>query len=524
MKDKGLIDKSRQLGDWSLRIYDEDSATLGLLEEFIFSGPEQARAGAFKTTSGRRTIWIYKTGPSKDQTIFIKHYSRPRLLKQLKYLFRNSRTRQEWFMGCRLLEMGLPAAKPLAMAERRKHGLLQEDYLFQESLSGHENFDFWFSRNFGPQDNIDERTGSGAGGRSEERRQVINKLAELVRRMHELGVMQRDFKPDSIMVGPEGDFKLVDLERVLIKKRRHGLSLSDRLKNLAKIDQAFGHIGTESDRLRFLKHYFKDDGPDNDKLSDYCKIISRLSEIEFRKQARDRRAWIFSNNESYANWSYRGFTVYSYRKSVRSFVKSVIDSVSRGKAFSGNIFADDPEMAYDLRWCKAVTAFALSPQLRYRKVPHVVPEAALTPPASDDWGVLLYPQGRAPWLEIGVAFGRLSDTEEKAEFCRDLGRFLRVLHGMGITWQRRPQDFMLCNAGASCFQKKFLLNRLDLLVIDRTPSGDETRRILEEIGRLFGLDVKHTRLMKEGHDHCKVRHFTRFTCLRLPRDFERPGL
>jgi len=516
MKDKAPLNKSRRIGDWSLRVYDEDSAPIDLLEKLISSGPAQARAGAFKTTSGRRTIWIYKTGPSKDQSIFIKHYSMPRLLKQFKYLFRNSRTRQEWFMGCRLLEMGLPAAKPLAMAERRKRGLLREDYLFEEALTGHENFDSWFAKNFGACDEVSSALRPDA----KKRHETIHALAELVRRMHELGVMQRDFKPDSIMVGPEGDFKLVDLERVLIKKR--GLSLSDRLKNLAKIDQAFGHIGNDSDRLRFLKHYFKDEKPGKDKLAEYGRSISHLSEIEFRKEARDRRAWIFTSNESYANWSYRGFAVYSYKKSIRPFVKAVIDSAIEGKVFSGGKFAGDPEFVYNVRWCNAVTAFALSPQLRYRRVPHVVPEAAVRPRASDDFGVLICPRERGEWHRLGDAFRGVPGDEEKAELCLDLGRFLRVLHFMGITWQRHPQDFMLCNAGASSFQKKFLLNRLELLVTDRTPSPLQARRVIDEIGVVAGLGREHVKLVQEGHEGRMPRHFTEFICLRLPRDYERP--
>jgi hypothetical protein len=114
--------------------------------------------------------------------------------------------------------------------------------------------------------------------------------------------------------------------------------------------------------------------------------------------------------------------------------------------------------------------------------------------------------------------------EEKAELSLDLGRFLRVLHFMGITWQRHPQDFLLCNTGASSFQKKFLLNRLELLVTDRTPPPHQARRVIDEIGVVAGLGREHVKLVQEGHEGCMARHFTEFICLRLPRDYERPEL
>ena len=97
-------------------------------------------------------------------------------------------------MGVAMENLGLPVARHLAMGERRIAGLLQEDYLIQEALSGYKDFDRWFAENF---------EGKLHGRPVLERRHAINRLAALIRRMHDQGVLQRDLKPDQIVVGPE---------------------------------------------------------------------------------------------------------------------------------------------------------------------------------------------------------------------------------------------------------------------------------------------------------------------------------
>ncbi|MFO8056988.1 MAG: lipopolysaccharide kinase InaA family protein [bacterium] len=522
MKAPSSIQKIERRNYWTWQVYGLKDSPVEMLEKLVASAGSRRLTSPFKTTAGRRTIWVLETDLPNKQDIFVKHYSRPSLLKQFKHIFRNSRTRQEWEMGVRLGETGFPVAKPLAMAERKSFGLLQEDYLFQESLEGYENFDAWFDRKFESQKSDVDDAEARPAKSSKERRRVISELAALVRRMHDKGVMQRDFKPDSIMVGPAGDFKLVDLERVLIKKR--GLSLSDRLKNLAKLDQAFSHVGTTTDRLRFLKAYFRDDRLPLKKLYEYSGTVSHLSEIEFRKQARDRRAWIKSSNETYSVWNHRGFRIYSSRRSIPSFLQYIVRGAREGGGFAEKDYYVDSGIAYSSRWCRALTAFALSPQLRYRRVPHTIPEAALLPPGSDDWGLLVVPVSREPYCPVNESRYRLPKGEPALEFYRQLGRVLRILHRMGITWQRYPPDFMLCNPRAGGLVDKFLVNRLELLVTDQTPSAGQAVSILEEISHLLCLNHEQKKALHEGYRNCMMRHFSRFTCLRLPRSHERPEL
>ena len=476
-----------------------------------------------KKTFGRRSIWKVKLD-SDSINLFAKHYSKPRFSKQLKHLIRNSRTRQEWEVGLKLEEMGFPVPRHLAMAERKRFGLLQEDYIFQESLEGYENFDVWWSTNFSSRDEDNQGPDEGRQQRSRRKREVIARVASLVRRMHDKGVMQRDFKADSIMVGPSGEFKLVDLERVVIKQGKSGLVLADRLKNLAKIDQAFAPLGTVTDKIRFLIEYFKKDGLPGSRLSDYARTISRLSEMEFRKQARNRQAWITSSNESYRVWHYRGFRIHSYQMSISSFLKHVVNCINdESSPVAGDTYKD-PRMAYNLRWCMAKSAFSLSPQLRYRRVPHAMPEAALLSGGNKDWGVLVGPAARPPYFPVSESPEKLAEVTRKNEFYWNLGRFLRVLHRMGITWKSHPGDFLLCCPEGDTLGNRFMVNRLELLVMDRTPSSSESRAILEDIADLLKMEVEPRKAFHQGYRRCMIRHFNRVTYMRLLRSDEMPDL
>jgi hypothetical protein len=112
---------------WTWRVRPEFAPKAAGIEKRIGSGKDKPGAKTVKETGGRRTIWTMPLKRGSKATAFVKYYSRPRFTKQLKHLVRNSRTRQEWEMGVRLEDMGLPVARHLAMGERRVAGLLQEE-------------------------------------------------------------------------------------------------------------------------------------------------------------------------------------------------------------------------------------------------------------------------------------------------------------------------------------------------------------------------------------------------------------
>lgn len=484
-----------KLGGWTWRAREKFVPGLSALAEAVLSLPGNAGAERVKVTSGRRGIWKVRVAGAE---VFVKHYTAPRFSKQVKHLVRNSRTRQEWEMGLKLEGLGLPVARPLAMAERRRSGLLQEDYLLEEWLEGYQNFDLWFREHW-------ERARSGP--ELKQRREAVVRLAFLIRRLHDLGVLQRDFKPDSIMVGPDGDYKLVDLERALVKRRPGGLSLSDRLDNLTKIDQTFGFVGSLTDRLRFLRAYFGDRTPKK-RLHAYALRIGESAERKFRKQARERRSWLRESNELYQVFEVRGFKVCAHRFLDRGFMLDFIKRMKRGDNWK---LIPHPGPGHEgeklsALWCDAGTALAHTPSLAYRKVPFVPARAAVFP-ASERFSLLLSLVPGPPLMTWARAAALARERGREDEFARELGRSLRVFHRMGITLREATHDAMLFDPACSDPSRRFRLNRLDLVELDRTPGRAEAMRFLMRTGDALRLSGRAQAALVEGYQASRLRWF-----------------
>ena len=489
-------------GPWTWRLRPELEEKLESIEQAILSPQGRANLRAVKETGGRRTIWTLPLSPAGVQKAFIKHYSRPRFFKQLKHLVRNSRTRQEWEMGLKFEALGLPVAKHLALAERRIAGLLQEDYLVQENLEGYQNFDAWFEENL---------PSVISGPAVKERRTFIERFADLIRNMHDQGVLQRDFKPDSIMVGPGRELKFVDLERALISSRPGGLSLSRRIENLAKIDQTFGFIGSMTDRLRFLRRYFQGSKVSRDQLRKIAVEIGRRAELNFRRRGREVRVWAHTSNTSYEQYSYRGFRVSQFISLHRKFMASVIHDLTRA-ACEDLVCSWEPEhpgVTIRLRgiWCDARTALAHSPYLYYRRVPFIPARAALYPGRGNFGFLLLEIPQQALLLTWKQAAKEAALRDDSVTFASELGRALRILHRMGITWNKYTHDTMLCDPAHQDFLLRFYVSRLDHLLLDHSPSEKHARKILTTIEDLLELSPSARRALENSYDHCRLRWF-----------------
>lgn len=484
-------------GKWTWRIRPDLVGKLDLIEKKILYNKDKRGVRTVKVTGGRRAIWTTPLPAAGVTTAFIKHYSRPRLTKQLKHLARNSRTRQEWEMGLKLESMGLPVARHLAMAERKVLGLIQEDYLVQEALENFQNFDAWFSEHFEDIKTVPEENKKQAS---------IERLATLIRNLHDRGVIQRDFKPDSIMVGPNGDLKMVDLERVHILSKSGGLALPRRLENLAKVDQTFGFIGSASDRVRFLQLYFR--GLMEDDLKNYITAISRLSEGKFRKQARERRVWASTENVTYMHYTRQGFQVSAHRSLTRPFLNSVIKRIDKIHDEILECPGKDGRPGQKLKavWCDAATALAHTPSLYYRRTPFVPARAAIHP-ASSSWGLLLYVAPDPPlktWRQGAIDSASPGSGKKFAE---DLGKVLAILHRTGITWKKYQADTMLYDPSFPDPLGRFYVNRLDHLILDRTPDSEAADRILAEVQALLELAPPLAETMRTCYDQCSARWF-----------------
>ena len=83
-----------------------------------------------------------------------------------------------------------------------------------------------------------------------EKRQALIKLAQWLRKIHDVDVWQRDFKSNNILCR-EDNYYLIDLDGVRIRRLTH----RDRIINLAQLNASLSSSITIRDRLRFYRYY-----------------------------------------------------------------------------------------------------------------------------------------------------------------------------------------------------------------------------------------------------------------------------
>ena len=129
-----------------------------------------------------------------------------------KYFFKAPRGRHEWRLAARLESFGLPVVPHLAYGERWGGGGLLETTLITEGIAGY----------------LPLPEGADLGDPLLQKR-----LGQLVRRMHDAGVIHEDLNRSNLLYAAATDaLRLVDLDKIRL---RRGLTLSQRLSNLAWI-------------------------------------------------------------------------------------------------------------------------------------------------------------------------------------------------------------------------------------------------------------------------------------------------
>ncbi len=170
---------------------------------------------------------------------------------------------KSWLNGHRLLECGLPTARPLAVVHRRKHGLVRECYLLTEKLPGVVELNPYVqSMEAGPD-------------RQSRLRPLLEQLARLIRALHDRQFAHRDLKAANVLVQwegeapaeprilmarqeprPPGSVRLFLIDLVGLGRWRK-LPRSRKVQNLARLNASalrFPWV-TRTDRLRFLRVY-----------------------------------------------------------------------------------------------------------------------------------------------------------------------------------------------------------------------------------------------------------------------------
>ena len=164
-----------------------ESALLGphglRLPEWI----ERGQAAVVKR-GAHRTVYRVELPPG---SFYVKHYHGRSAADRGKHLLRASPARREFNKTKEIARRGLPAARPLAVGEARRGGLIAESYFVSAELQGARplsEFLFEIVPSLPPREQATIR------------RALTERLAELCGAMHEAGVWQNDLHLGNILV------------------------------------------------------------------------------------------------------------------------------------------------------------------------------------------------------------------------------------------------------------------------------------------------------------------------------------
>lgn len=201
-------------------------------------------------------------------------------------LFRDSPALKSWRNGQRLLEVGLPTARPLAVLHRRRFGLTWESYLVTEKLTDAIELKTYVQQLAAlPQAQAHQR-----------RQEITATVARLVRRLHQHQVSHRDLKAANILVvnqNEEGKEKspqlyLIDLYGM---RRWRKLPRAQRLQNLMRLYVSFQEEPwlTPAHCLRFLKIYLQAEPEEAGRWKHWWREIAALAAKKVAQNQRRQR-------------------------------------------------------------------------------------------------------------------------------------------------------------------------------------------------------------------------------------------
>lgn len=249
-----------------------------LADPLRWTQPDQTRYSIKKSASG--TVSRCSLSVDGNDVDVICKRSHPRTLyKRLKNLFRRSRALRTWELGNALLHRQIPTARPVAVVERRRLGMLLDSLIFTEYLEHAHDLDTVLTV---------ELREIEAVRQQRIKRQIIAALATLIRSFHARGFVHRDLKAPNVMVqwdataGQPPRILLVDLDGISQKRSPRP---QDWLRALSRLNVSLDHCRrvTLADRLRFLKACLVGPGNPDPEWREVWQQIARMT-VTKRKQ------------------------------------------------------------------------------------------------------------------------------------------------------------------------------------------------------------------------------------------------
>jgi len=212
----------------------------------------QDRSRVIKDSASGMICWDCLDAGDGRQLKVVYKRSRPRNpLKLLLHSLWRSRPMLTWRRANALLNRRIPTARPLAVLERRRLGLLADSFIITEYLEHARDLDTVLTVLLRNEKPTRQRT---------VKRQITTALVRVLRDLHDRGFIHRDLKAPNVMVqwNPAGEeparVLLVDLDGLRHRgyaspawQRRALMRLNISLEQCRRV--------SVTDRLRFLQAY-----------------------------------------------------------------------------------------------------------------------------------------------------------------------------------------------------------------------------------------------------------------------------
>jgi hypothetical protein len=243
-----------------------------------FADPTQMAKESHSATVVR-TVLLHEEAPIP---VIVKRPLPRNAARALRHAMPPSRCRKAWNIGHQLLHRDIPAARPLAMIERRAGPFVRDSVLVTEFVPGAADFDAHLRREFA-RCNRHEWT--------RHKRELTALLVREIRKLEQRGFAHRDCKAQNILIRGTAPPSLLWIDMDGIRRAR-SISRVGQLRPLARLHVSLlGVPGlTRTDRARFLKAYFARFGAPVDAWRAAWRELAVMVGAKLERRE-ERRAW-----------------------------------------------------------------------------------------------------------------------------------------------------------------------------------------------------------------------------------------
>ena len=233
---------------------------------------EQGGGRACKNSHSARVARAVLKTESGPLQVIVKRPLARNWRRRLRMILAPSRGMRGWSTGYALLNRDIPAARPLAVLERRLGPFILDNVLITEAIAGGLDFDVHLERARAERNDI------------EWRRHKLELSALLVRQLRLLAerrFIHRDCKAQNVLVAMQPQLRLFWIDMDGLRRVRH-VTFKDEMRALARLHVSLLNSPgiTRTDRIRFLKMYLARFGADAGAWRQVVRKIDRATSVK----------------------------------------------------------------------------------------------------------------------------------------------------------------------------------------------------------------------------------------------------